>query len=74
MPEEDAFFLPFGSDSNSPSDGLPDGLRRAGRQAYRRGWRAYSGAGCPFGTEDEAMLIWFAFNYDREVPFTVEQN
>ena len=60
-------FLPFGSATNSDSedlslDDLPPGLRRAGRDAYRRGWEEYRKADCPFGTEDKAMLVWFSFS------------
>ncbi len=60
-------FLPFGSGQDSDSEGhsindLPPGLRRAGRDAYRRGWEEYRKANCPFGSDDKAMLVWFSFN------------
>jgi hypothetical protein len=60
----DASFLPFGlsseSEGHSTEDLSPE-LRRAGREAYRRGWEEYRRADCPFGPEDKAMLIWFSF-------------
>lgn len=67
-------FLPFGP-ARPASDDLSPELRRVGRQAYRQGWAAYHEVGCPFGTEDKAMLIWFAFN-DRglQTAFTVGRN
>lgn len=63
----DDSFLPFGPAANSDSEdlsneNLPPGLRRAGRDAYRRGWEEYRKADCPFGPEDKAMLIWFSFS------------
>lgn len=66
MPHENSF-LPFGSEQDSDSEDhpihdLPPGLRRAGRDAYRRGWEEYRKADCPFGLEDKAMLVWFSFS------------
>jgi hypothetical protein len=62
----DASFLPFGPIADEGpslrSNDLSPRLRRAGRDAYRRGWRQYRRAGCPFGPEDEAMLVWFSFS------------
>jgi hypothetical protein len=59
--------LPFGSAADSDSEDLsvedlPPKLRRAGREAYRRGWEEYRKTDCPFGPEDKAMLVWFLFN------------
>jgi hypothetical protein len=72
-------FLPFGSapDSDpdeSPTENLPPNLRRAGRYAYRRGWAEYREADCPFGPTDQAMLIWFSFSNETEMPPTVGRN
>jgi len=79
MPHDDSF-LPFGdardsdSDSHSTND-LPPELRRAGRDAYRRGWESYREADCPFGLEDKAMLVWFSFNRgSAQNAFTVGKN
>lgn len=61
----DDSFLPFGSASDPGEfsiEDLPTGLRRAGRDAYRRGWEEYRKADCPFGLEDRAMIVWFSFN------------
>lgn len=60
-------FLPFGPAGNPDSEDLsiedlPPKLRRAGRDAYRRGWDGYRKADCPFGPEDKAMLVWFLFS------------
>ena len=76
----DDSFLPFGSiedadAEDSPAENLPPDLRKAGRYAYRRGWEAYREAGCPFGPEDEAMLVWFSFSgAQTETPLTVGRN
>lgn len=73
-------FLPFGSardsDSESPPiNDLPPGLRRAGRDAYRRGWDEYRKADCPFGSDDKAMLVWFSFSLGgAEEAFTIGKN
>lgn len=32
------------------------------RQLYDRAWTAYRSAGCPFGTDDASMYIWFLFD------------
>lgn len=63
-------FLPFGPAANHDSEDLsiedlPPELRRAGRDAYRRGWDGYREADCPFGLEDKAMLVWFLFSQGR---------
>jgi hypothetical protein len=63
-------FLPFGPAAHSDTgdlsvEDLPPELRRAGREAYRRGWEGYRKADCPFGPEDKAMLVWFLFNGGR---------
>lgn len=63
-------FLPFGPAANHDSEplsieDLPPELRRAGRDAYRRGWDRYRKADCPFGLEDKAMLVWFLFSRGR---------
>ncbi len=73
-------FLPFGSVADSDAEGppmndLPPGLRQAGRAVYRHGWEQYRRADCPFGPEDEAMLVWFSFNQgDTGAPLTVSRN
>ena len=79
MPHNDSF-LPFGSFANSDSeepsiDDLPAKLRRAGRDVYRRGWDEYRKADCPFGSEDEAMLVWFSFSRgSSQSALTVSKN
>lgn len=73
-------FLPFGpaADSDSeglPIDDLPPGLRRAGRDVYRRGWEEYRKADRPFGPEDKAMLVWFSFSRgNAQSAITVSRN
>ncbi len=72
-------FLPFGSVADSDpeeslDEDLPPDLRRAGRYAYRRGWEEYREADCPFGPTDQAMLIWFSFSNETEIPPTVGRN
>lgn len=59
---DDNSFLPFGPVAGSASGDLSPELRRVGHQLYRQEWTAYREAGCPFGTEDAAMLVWMSFN------------
>jgi len=74
-------FLPVGRSTGSDSEvssfkdlfeDLSPKLRRAARDAYRRGWNQYREAGCPFGPEDRAMLVWFLFSSRDRRNATVE--
>ena len=38
-----------------------------GLKLYRKAWEAYREAGCPFGENDEALLIWFTFDQATRV-------
>ncbi len=40
---------------------LPPVLQRYVIALYHRAWAAYRKAGCPFGSTDSAMLLWFEF-------------
>lgn len=51
---------PFGLDI--PDATMPPELRRYLEQLYLHAWSAYAEAGCPFGKDDDGMLIWFEFN------------
>lgn len=44
---------------NLPDEVMPMALRRYLEKLYLDAWSAYANAGCPFGMQDEAMLIWF---------------
>lgn len=51
---------PFGL--GTPNEALPPELQRYLEALYLRAWTAYAEAGCPFGTSEDAMLIWFEFD------------
>lgn len=51
---------------NLPDETMPPALRRYLEKLYLDAWSAYAGAGCPFGLEDDAMLIWFEFNQQTQ--------
>ncbi len=69
------FLLPFGPVTDSASEDLPPHLRRIGLRVYRQGWNAYDRAGCPFGVQDKAMMIWYSFNSRTNGPsLTVGKN
>ena len=56
--------LPFGKRATSHSDlGVPDELQEYCQDLYERTRQAYEEAGCPLGETDEAMLVWFTFDY-----------
>jgi hypothetical protein len=57
-------YLPFGDRATSNMDlGVPDELQDYCQDLYERTRRAYEEAGCPLGASDEAMLVWFTFDY-----------
>lgn len=53
-------YLMFGAFSYKEEEMPPHLWQYAVRQ-YNEAWDAYIEAGCPFGEQDEAMLIWFEF-------------
>ncbi len=57
-------YLPFG-EHTAPSAhaSVPDELRDYCVDLYRETRKAYVAAGCPLGSSDEAMLVWFTFDY-----------
>jgi hypothetical protein len=57
-------YLPFGERITSNMEfGVPDELQGYCRDLYERTRHAYEEVGCPLGESDEAMLIWFTFDY-----------
>lgn len=57
-------YLPFGERATSETElGVPDELQSYCLDLYRRTRRAYENVGCPLGESDEAMLVWFTFDY-----------
>ncbi|ARA91842.1 MAG: hypothetical protein D6685_03435 [Bacteroidetes bacterium] len=49
-----------------PDEDMPPALRRYLEKLYLNAWSAYADAGCPFGLEDEAMLIWLEFDQQTQ--------
>lgn len=37
-----------------------------GMRLYCQAWDAYREAGMPFGSSDEAMIIWYTFRTDED--------
>lgn len=57
-------YLPFGKRATSNMElGVPDELQGYCLDLYERTRKAYEEAGCPLGESDEAMLVWFTFDY-----------
>ncbi len=57
-------YLPFGKRATSNMElDVPDELQEYCQDLYERTRRAYEEAGCPLGETDEAMLVWFTFDY-----------
>lgn len=46
-----------------------------GMRLYCQAWDAYREAGMPFGSSDNAMIIWYTFRTDEDVDLsTVSPN
>jgi len=58
--------LPFGNQRGSTD--LCPAMQQCALNIYRKAWADYRAVGCPYGTTDEAMLVWYSFQSDSERP------
>ncbi|MFO8233335.1 MAG: hypothetical protein R6U20_11780 [Longimonas sp.] len=68
------FEMPFRPPNTS---GLPmsENTWAVGMRLYCQAWDAYREAGMPFGSSDNAMIIWYTFRTDEDVDLsTVSPN
>lgn len=62
------FEMPFRPSSNRP---MSEGTWAVGMQLYCQAWDAYRQAGMPFGSSDDAMIVWYTFHPDEDFDLRV---
>lgn len=64
------FDMPFRS-SGSSGPPMSEGTWALGMRLYCQAWDAYREAGTPFGSSDDAMIIWYTFRVDEDFDLRV---
>jgi hypothetical protein len=65
----DRSMLPIGA--NAPeTDELSPLMQRYAFHLYREAWEDYRAAGCPYGENDDAMLVWYSLHGAGPSPAT----
>lgn len=59
------FEMPF-RPSSSPDAPMSEHAWAVGMRLYCQAWEAYREAGMPFGSSDDAMIIWYTFRPDED--------
>jgi hypothetical protein len=60
-----AFEMPF-RPPNPPDKPMSERARAVGMRLYFHAWDAYREAGMPFGSSDDAMIIWYTFRPNED--------
>ncbi len=60
------FDMPFRPSSTSGTP-MSESTWAVGMRLYCQAWDAYREAGMPFGSSDDAMIIWYTFRTDEDV-------
>lgn len=67
------FTMPFRSSESS--DPMPESTWTVGMRLYCQVWDEYRQAGMPFGSSDDAMIVWYTFHPSKDFDlYTVSRN
>lgn len=50
---------------------MPESTWALGMRLYCQAWDAYREAGMPFGSSDDAMIVWYTFHPDEDFDLRV---
>ncbi len=68
MPDrDDLSLLPFGVD-HTDAPALSPAMQQCALNLYRQAWEKYREVGCPYGSTDEAMLVWYVLHGNAPGP------
>ena len=65
------FQMPFRPSSSSSEAPMPESTWALGMRLYCQAWDAYREAGMPFGSSDDAMIVWYTFHPDEDFDLRV---